>query len=541
MFSACSDYLDEVNKTDVLSDELYTTAAGYENLVSAAYSSLRDVYSAPWMFLSGTDMYVDGRGTGPTGLTSYKNLSPAEAEVGDFYQTCYSAIQLCNVGVYYGDITEETAVLQARRGEIKFLRAYYYFLLVQSFGGVPLVTEAFTGAETSFSRASAEEIYTFILAEMNEALSLVAENPEFGRVSKPAVRHYLAKVYLTRGYESFGADSDFETAAQLADEATGGYDLSSLSFHDLFWPGNDQNPEVLFSIQYDEGSLNLEGDPAGSIQSSFFGPYHGGEGLQLGYPYRTYALIPTSYVYDLFNQNDLRWEGSFMTQVYERYYDFYDVADRSNLVVERYFPQSWEVADTSAWRAADPAHRSGAEILPYDLIQTDPVINRWEQPIQYFDNMIPDVRKFDDPRPGVFGHGTSVRDIFLARMAETYLIAAEAYFQTGDLARAMQRINEVKARAERNPGDLVLTDPAQVTLEEILDERARELIGEFHRWFDLKRTGTLKERVLRYNKDVRNISSPFAGADGEDKILRPIPQDALNLNSNKDFPQNPGY
>src|SRR5690606_5452416 len=159
--------------------------------------------------------------------------------------------------------------------------------------------------------------------------------------------------------------------------------------HDLFWPGNDQNPEILFSIQYDEGSLDPEGDPAGSIQSAYFGPYHGGEGLQQGYPYRTYALIPTSYVYDLFNENGLRWEGSFMNLVYERYYDFYDVANTSDLVVARYFPHSWEVADTAAWRAADPAHRGDTEILPYDLIQTDPVINRWEQPIQYFDNMIP--------------------------------------------------------------------------------------------------------------------------------------------------------
>ncbi|HYH56877.1 MAG TPA: RagB/SusD family nutrient uptake outer membrane protein, partial [Anseongella sp.] len=473
----CNDYLDERNRTDVLAEELYTTASGFENLVSATYSTLRNVYSSPWIFMSGTDMYVNGRGNGPTGLTSYKTLSPAEPEVGDFYRTCYDAIQLCNVGVHYSDITEQTSSVPARKGEMKFLRAYYYFLMVQSFGGVPLVTEAFTAPQTSFERASAEAVYEFILAEMNEALSLVEDNPALGRVSKAAVRHYLAKVHLTRGYEPFAAGDDFEKAAQFADQATNGYDLSSLSFNDLFWPGNDQNSEVLFSVQYDEASLDLEDDSPGSIQSAYFGPYHGGEGLQQGYPYRTYALIATSYVYDLFTENDLRWEGSFMNQVYERYYDFYDVTDPSNLVVRRYFPQSWEVADTAAWRAADPARRSGTEILPYELIQVNPIVNRWEQPVQYFDNMVPDVRKFDDPRPGVFGEGTSVRDIFLARLAETYLIAAEAYFKTGDLSNAMLRINEVKQRAERNPGDLVLSSPSQVTLNEILDERARELIG----------------------------------------------------------------
>lgn len=543
--SNCSDYLDEVNKTDVLADELYATESGFKNLVNATYGTLRDVYSAPWMFMSGTDMYVDGRNAGPTGLTSYKTLSASEPEVADFYKLCYNAIQLCNVGIYYSDKTEPVSTVAANTGEIKFLRAYYYFLLVQSFGGVPLVTEAYQTPVTSFERATAEEIYTFIISELNEALSLVDETPEFGRVSKRAVRHYLALVHLTRGYEPFAATDDYQKAAQFADEAIAGYDLSSISFHDLFWPGNEQNAEVLFSIQYDAASLNPDPDVdiPGSIQGSYFGPYHGGEGLQNGYPWRSYNLIPSAYVHDLFNENDLRWNGSFMTVIYERYYDFYDVADPSSLKILRYFPHAWEVADTVAWRAADPANRTDTDIIPYEVISApgEPVVNRWEQPIQYFDNTLPDIRKFDDPRPGVFGEGTSARDIILARLAETYLIAAEAYLKAGSPDAALDRINEVKARAEKTPGTLVLATSDQVTIDEILDERGRELIGEFHRWFDLKRTSTLVERVTLYNKDVRNIPDPFAGAGGEPKILRPIPQEALNLNANKDFPQNPGY
>lgn len=541
--SGCSDYLDEVNKTDVLADELYATESGFRNLVNATYSTLRDVYSAPWMFMSGTDMYVDGRGTGPTGLTSYKTLSSSEGAVADFYRTCYDAIQLCNVGIHYSDLTEPVSTVTANTGEMKFLRAYYYFLMVQSFGGVPLVTEAFTTPQTSFERASAEEIYTFIISELNEALALVEESPEAGRVSKRAVRHYLAKVHLTRGYEPFAASDDFQKAAQFADEAIAGYNLSSISFNDLFWPGNEQNAEVLFAIQYDPSSLDLDKNIIGSIQSSYFGPYHGGEGLQNGYPWRSYNLIPSAYVHDLFNENDLRWNGSFMTVIYERYYDFYDVADKSGLKILRYFPHAWEVADTVAWRAADPANRADTDIIPYEVISDpgDPVVNRWEQPIQYFDNTLPDIRKFDDPRPGVFGEGTSTRDLILARLGETFLVAAEAYLQAGNPDAALERLNAVKARAEKTPGTLVLANPADVDIDEILDERARELMGEFNRWFDLKRTGKLVDRVMLYNKDVRNIPDPFTGPDGQLKILRPIPQEALNLNSNKDFPQNPGY
>jgi hypothetical protein len=105
----------------------------------------------------------------------------------------------------------------------------------------------------------------------------------------------------------------------------------------------------------------------------------------------------------------------------------------------------------------------------------------------------------------------------------------------------MDRLNAVRARAEKTPGTLVLTDPNAVDINTILDERAIELLGEYHRWFDLKRTGTLKERTAIYNKDIRSLANPLMGTDGQDKILRPIPQQALNLNANKDFPQNPGY
>jgi hypothetical protein len=105
----------------------------------------------------------------------------------------------------------------------------------------------------------------------------------------------------------------------------------------------------------------------------------------------------------------------------------------------------------------------------------------------------------------------------------------------------MARINSVRARAEKTPGALQLTDPDAVTIDTILDERALELVGEFHRWFDLKRTGKLVERVMEYNKDVRGNTNAFVGTDGQLKLLRPIPQQALQLNANKDFPQNPGY
>ncbi|MGV3586182.1 MAG: RagB/SusD family nutrient uptake outer membrane protein, partial [Adhaeribacter sp.] len=156
----------------------------------------------------------------------------------------------------------------------------------------------------------------------------------------------------------------------------------------------------------------------------------------------------------------------------------------------------------------------------------------------------PAIKKFDDPK-AAFGNPTSTRDIFLARLGETYLIAAEAHFKLGDNATASQRINEVRKRAAKTgtPDQMAIT-AADVNINFILDERARELAGEYHRWFDLKRTGTLVERTRLYNRDIRNWFNrginPFEGAGGALKVLRPIPSRALILNEG-DFAQNPGY
>ena len=78
-----------------------------------------------------------------------------------------------------------------------------------------------------------------------------------------------------------------------------------------------------------------------------------------------------------------------------------------------------------------------------------------------------------------------------------------------------------------------------MSIDFILDERARELAGEYHRWMDLKRTGKLVEYAVKYNPDIVNADY-FKGTNGQNKILRPIPLTAINLNEAK-VEQNPGY
>lgn len=523
--SGCADFLEEDNKSNVVADDHYRTAKGYESLVNASYATLREVYASPYVFAAGTDMYVEGRSAQPLGISEYHNLPPKETEVTNFYRAVYRAIQVSNTALYFTDQTAPNPNLASRKGEVKFLRAYYYFLLVQQFGGVPLVTDRFNAPVVAFQRNSAEEVYAFVLQEMNEALELVPETTtNNGRVTKRAVRNFLAKVHLTRGYEAFAASDDFSKAASLAEAAINNQALT-IPFEELFYPGNEANAEILFSIQYDPASLSNP-QTGGHSQNYWYGPYMGGQGAAEGYPNCSYTLVPSMYLFDAFTEDDARFDATFMIERYQRYYDYYDKRnDRASLPVRFYYAPKWasDPASIATWRAANPATRTTTTVIPYSP--------DWEAArTTALDNATPAIKKFDDPS-SLFSSSGSTRDVFLARLGETYLIAAEAHLKANNLGLAAQHLNEVRRRAAKPGREAQMQIGAgEVTINFILDERARELAGEYHRWFDLKRTGTLIERTRLYNRDIRNWFNvgidPFLGTGGQDKILRPIPQAA---------------
>ena len=543
--TSCKDFLSEKNISNVEAEEYYLTAEGYPSIVNASYAALRPVFNEPWVFSAGTDLFVEGRNAQPAGISEYRNLTGDEASVTNFYRNSYSAIQVCNNALFFNDKTASNSNLGIRKGEVKFLRAYVYFLLVQSFGGVPLVTERFSAPVVQFKRNDAQEVYDFIIGEMNEALTLVPDvQSDFGRVNKRTIRHFLAKVHLTRGYESFrstaGKAEDFQAAATFADAAINSQALT-LPFESVFTPGNEKNAEIIFSLQYDPVSI-VNQTSGGNSQNYWFGPYMGGQGATEGYPNRAYQLVPTMHLFDLFSSADSRFDATFMIEYYQRYYDYYDKAnDRANLNVKFYYAPKWAsgTLDIAAWRAVNPARRNATTVIPYSTA--------WEaSPTTGPDNAVPAIKKFDDPK-AAFGTSSSTRDIFLARLAETYLIAAEAYLQLNKLPEAVSRINVVRKRAAKPSANLDI-DQSQLSIDFILDERARELAGEYHRWFDLKRTGKLIERTKKYNRDIKEwfdalpglVNGPFEGVNGGLKILRPIPNTALILNE-AGMQQNPGY
>lgn len=550
-FSSCNDYIEEQSLSTVPADATYKTASGFQLLVNSDYARLKDIYGGdPWLFCAGTDMYAEGRTAEPAGLSQYLQLIPSAFGVETLYQNCYKAIQSVNKTIYYSTITEENPNTPVLVGEAKFIRANAYFLLVQTYGGVPIVDDNITSAVLAFDRNSAEEVYTHIIQDLEDALATVgtAAYATSGKVNQRAVQDLLAKVYLTRGYETFGKPSDFTKAATYADAAIAGQALN-IPYPDLFkvttTSNNDLNAETLFSVQYDKASTSTNPATLGNSQFYYFGPYLGGSETN-GAPLRSYNLCPTNYTLSLYEKGDSRWNATFMTEIFEYtktvngkatvyfYTPYYDTTIPADQLKVRHFyePKWFTPADKEAYMAKTNLsskfvyHPWGEYDAAHTLID-----NR--------DCYTIPVKKFDDPSPTTpVGSATnnlvSTRDIIVSRLAETYLVAAEAYLKAGNPATGLARLNEVRRRA-----GVPNATAGQFNIDYILDERARELVGEYKRWFDLKRTGTLITRASMYNYKIK--ASNFDGNNGEKKILRPIPQLALDLNQNKNFPQNPAY
>ncbi|KFF03384.1 RagB/SusD family nutrient uptake outer membrane protein [Flavobacterium reichenbachii] len=542
--SSCSNYIEEESLSNVPADATYKTASGYQLLINTNYAWLKKIYGGnPWLFCSGTDMYAEGRTPEPAGLSQYTLLIPSSSNVEELYSSCYQEIQSVNKAVYYAGLTEQTTSLNAQVGESKFLRANAYFLLVQTYGGVPIVLDNITTPALSFTRNTAEEVYTQIISDLDAALASVGTTAyaTAGRVNKRAVNDLLAKVYLTRGYETFGKSDDFSKAAAYADAAIAGQALN-VAFDQLFKPGNDLNVETIFSVQYDKASTSTDPTKLGNNQFYYFSSYLGG--AETGAPLRSYNLCPTGYALGLYEKGDKRWEATFMTEILEGpettngvtktilYYPYYRSSNPSSLKVRHFYEPKWFTpADKTTWLAANASRLSSTFVYhPWGEYSAEHTL------IKNLDCYTIPVKKFDDPDPTTPSStgAVSTRDIILSRLGETYLVAAEAYLKAGVPTTGLDRLNEVRRRAGVANATL-----AQFNIDYILDERGRELLGEYHRWFDLKRTGTLVARASAYNYKIKQAN--FVGVDGKLKILRPIPQTALDLNQNKDFPQNPGY
>jgi hypothetical protein len=522
---SCKDMLEEKVVSGV-TDKYYSTPAGFEDAVKASYSFLRSFYASELgMTLSvfGTDTYTMGSDGDWKFLNQYTSqLDPRTRLLRDIWNNFYRAINTANAVI---DRAESVPGLSEqhkakRTAEARFLRAHYYFILAQMFGDVHLSLKENTVVSTEASRTAVANIYDEIIKDLEFAAANLPVSPDnYGRATKPAAEHLLARVHLTRGTSTLlagkktgGTADDYVKAAAYAKKVINNYNLRlSPNFARVFDQGSGEiNDEVIWSVQYTSEPLTNGG--GNNAHLYFLMEYDVLPGMerdvQNGRPWKRFR--PTEYTLETIfadRENDSRYSASFKTLFF---------ANK---------PQgALAIGDTAVYLPGYDVSDETIASKPYLLVP----------PRKYTARLYPTLTKFLDPlRPDKTATAGS-RDFLAFRLAETYLIASEALMLAGQAGEGAEYINNVRRRAafpgKENQMEITAD---QLTLNYILEERGRELLGEQFRWFDLVRTGTLVERVRAYNPDAKNNIQDF-------HVLRPIPQDQIDRTSTS-FLQNPGY
>lgn len=529
--NGCHFDITEHNPSGTTAQTVFTTPAGFETLVNASYSYTRwwygkeEGYSIGEM---GTDLWMSGNGDVHPTLTSYQNLNGTQAALTSLWGKFYSAINLVNAGINGIEESGLTGTVKTTRlAELRFLRAFYYWHLTEIWGDVHFTTETTNGIETEANRTPAVQIYTQIFDDLNFAVAnLPTTTTEYGRITKGGAEAFLARMLLTRGNNA--------EALTRATNVINNYNYRLLAnYADLWRMDNLKNAEVVWAVNYSVNTalddrvnaiLFPNGHPRGGNNGHLmFGQLYDREpgmvrDIPNGRPFNRY--MPTVFLLDLFDEtSDARYAASFK-QVW-----------RANSTTR---PAGMAIGDTAVFISKNVVPAAARVGKVYRIYDRNAVYRADGSAItrgQYVD-----LQKFlDGTRPTV-AEEVSGRDAFVIRLAEMYLIQAEANLNLSNAGAAATAINALRTRAAL-PGRVaqMQVTAAQMNIDFILDERARELAGEQLRWFDLKRTGKLVERVRLRNPDAAAFIQTY-------HQLRPIPQRQIDAVSNKDvFVQNPGY
>ncbi len=587
----CSDnYLEEEPKT-IFTTAYFEKPQGIEDAVYAAYAFMRYIYTpnaSTALFHEGTDEWTYGEQ--PRNNSSGDNLQHKEcgeysltsgnAAIPQIWNNSLPAINLCNGIIEFAPNTEginENRKLELL-GEAHFLRALYYFNLVTQYGGVPLDlgsgdlklnTTPFFG----FNRDNPAELLIKNYQAMIDDLIFASENlptmknPDNHRLTKAAALHMLAKVYVMRHYTPAAQSTDVQNAYDAAMKLIENQEMYGVAlqqnFADIFKQGNEYNTEILYAVERIPGdnTNNMQTDPSGiggleNHCSSNFTPNYqqpiggltliDGRPLQYNRPLR--KIAPTKWLtMTCFadKDNDSRYHATFRTLFRtasvntpgtQAYDDYIQLLHDNGL---EYGDTAWYLPDTQ-----EEANAIFARGVKYFVVGPD----NWytNQDLTYM--MHPALTKNNDSLRVAFNDAPG-RPYPVCRLGETYLLAAEAAMLLNNNDKAAELINVIKRRAAYTPGAteqqvneryaIIAVSAGDINLDFILDERSRELAGEWVRWSDLAVRGKLYERAIKYNPDVTGLIGETTGK----YYIRPLPQsqiDAINDPDREKY-QNPGY
>jgi len=598
--TSCSDFLEAENKSagGKTADQVFGKDA--TSLLTAAYSSLKSYGFNTNLFSRGTDLYIHTRGKSVSDFDTY-TFNTENSTVSSLYSNAYKTINLSNGVISYVGADSQLGyearflrnygyyMLTQHFGSVPYVTKY--------------INDAQTDYPRTPLAEIYQSVIEDLTDLYNN--SSLKDQDHTGRASKQAVAALLAKVCLAAGWDidtalgnatqgtyTVNNTEKFSQAAAWAEKAINGISLT-MTFEDKWSPFNEGNAEEIFSIQYERNGYPSDIINGGHSMHGAFGGYYGAydaSGIK-GVSSDDCQSQKSMY---LFEKGDTRYAATYMMVMYnstldasgkptwgtEGYYAYYNSKDKLNTmpICKVYFPYYYTEAEVEAWMAE---HESQLEVDSKKFANGDvrislltlPQVTTWvwsekkdaqgnvtginkvktKVSIADYNAQTSNgacVKKFDDAAADFTNKDNDYRDIVLFHVSDMYLIAAEAYLMAGQTAQALAKINAVRGRAglaamnafnDYAPQYSTSASFTVTPLDVILDERARELYAEGHRWMDLRRTKQLVRYNVQFSEYIANEAA-MANAKGEIKWYRPIPANEISNNTSiSTEDQNPGY
>lgn len=499
VLTSCSNsFLDLTDETTITSETFYKTSTHFEQAIVASYTATRNI-ALDGIFMdemrSDNTFYTRYSGDrGPYNSTEKIALFFDDETVSwapDRYNNVYACIARLNTilgRLDASELTEEEK--QTVRAESLFLRAYYYFDLVTHWGGVPLMLEeVLTEADAFKAKSTVEEVYSQILADVSEAISIglpVASTfPQSGRATMGAAKMLRAYVYMSQ------PNRDYRAAEQdLLDITKMNYALLD-DYASVFDPANKNSKESIFEVQYiEDGST----DQYNTIPWRVI-PKCSNNDFLMGIAGSNYAgtsggwCVPTEEMINSYEEGDKRLDASIA-------------------VAEGITDASEQFTCEAVKTVSDYQPITGKSYY-------------------YF------IRKYYHPP---YQYSLRAHDNFpIYRYAGALLLLAENLVEQNRNAEALPYVNQVRARA----GLPALT---QLTAEDVANEMRHELAFENHRWTDLIRTGKAIETMREFGKTMKSLYPWILPAEfdvKEERLVYAFPLREIQVNYLLE--QNPGY
>lgn len=528
--TGCDGFLDEDLKSALSPNNTFTSTYGFELGSAGLYALTRSEYNTygesgafmhngacPYEALQVSTDIVEAINSDGS-LMPFANLTvtPDNRFVLSYWNWAYSLIASANEVLIFSEKNNnwDSPTDKVRfQAEARFFRAYAYRTLVYLYGDVPYVETILYDFQLNFTRTPKAEVLGHIVDDLKFAADNLPENADNvkdGKLTKWAALHLLSEMYLMQGENTLAAKS-------ASDVINSGYfELMKTRygvnkskpgdvFSDLFIEDNQNrksgNRESIWVLQFEFNTIGGGTNSDDWTRRAWIPNYSaitgfvladslGGRGLG--------QIIPMKW-----------WVGTKGTNATGDVAGIYDATDirNSNYNIKRnwYYNNSNEAS----------LYGKKSNITDQTWFSTK--------------SLFPALTKFFYGRSENLSLTGSYRDRMKFRLAETYLLLAEAYIGLGDTQKAADAINEVRKRA----GATTIT-ASQATMDFLLDERIRELVGEDSRRFTLTRTNKMVDRVKMYNTALKDKIQEY-------HMLWPIPQSIIDSNRDAEFPQNPGY